>query len=928
MKKLLALVLALVMTMSLVTISNAAFSDADKISHDEAVDVLNTLGVINGMPDGSFAPAGNVTRAEMAKMISIIMLGDVDAAAFVGTSTGLTDIKGHWAEGYIQYCYSQGIIAGRGDGTFAPNANVTAVEAAKMLLGAIGYNATVQGYVGSDWAINVTRDAQISGFYDQLKGLSSNKALTRDEAAQMIYNAVVAKLIVKTPSLNINTGSITYNYEPSNTKSLMTETFGAVKVQGVVEANEFVDITSAGNALAKGKTRLESYSNASEVGSKLSGLTFNVSTGADVIGKDVTMYVKPATSTNSSTKATVLGSVFVSSTNNVIETYDKLKDADKAESWMKNAGLKTDASTLSIANYVKGGAYSYAANGRGVKLVAIDNDADGIVEYVMTVTKTLDKITLVNTAKKYVNLNGAGTIKNEDLSIYDGAAKNDIVLVYAAGGVTYVEKAQTITGTITNYNSDAEVTIAGTKYAASALANNSGKGNLASVMTNTSDTGTFYLDDAGNIIAADLTSGVTAQNTAFVAKVNASDTYGSAKKCYAFLADGTKGSYTIASFNGSTKSSDIANVTAGKLYVYELTDKGIALRDYQASSLANTSWAQTTTAVTSLDLNGTVAGYTASMAIDEASATSTTVYADKDTVFYLHDTAKDSSPAEDTDVAKTGFMKVVVGYSALAKTDTTYNNVQVAYKTVNGTKIALAVYGEKSGAPAVAASSKLVFVPNTDWTKNGDNYDISVVFTGDTEATTITSENLVAVGLYTYTKDAKGVYKLGTDDISCNYTGKLTNVTDSLLYVGGTQLNKLGDAKVFDVTDGKVTETSVSFIGDNTYGFAVVDNTTDKNVVAVYVVGKYDFAPTTVGTITAGTGVESDPFVVSGTVSVANASSNISALTGFTVASGKIVVEDKGAMTGSMSSYNLVKVSGKNDAGITIATMFYALDIA
>mgnify|MGYP004496706513 CR=1 FL=1 len=778
MKKLLALVLALVMSMSLVTISNAAFSDADKISHDEAVDVLNTLGVINGMPDGSFAPAGNVTRAEMAKMISIIMLGDVDAAAFVGTSTGLTDIKGHWAEGYIQYCYSQGIIAGRGDGTFAPNANVTAVEAAKMLLGAIGYNATVQGYVGSDWAINVTRDAQVSGFYDQLKGLSSNKALTRDEAAQMIYNAVVAKLIVKTPSLNINTGSITYNYEPSNTKSLMTETFGAVKVQGVVEANEFVDITSAGNALAKGKTRLESYSNASEVGSKLSGLTFNVSTGADVIGKDVTMYVKPATSTNSSTKATVLGSVFVSSTNNVIETYDKLKDADKAESWMKNAGLKTDASTLSIANYVKGGAYSYAANGRGVKLVAIDNDADGIVEYVMTVTKTLDKITLVNTAKKYVNLNGAGTIKNEDLSIYDGAAKNDIVLVYAAGGVTYVEKAQTIT------------------------------------------------------------------------------------------------------------------------------------------------------AVTSLDLNGTVAGYTASMAIDEASATSTTVYADKDTVFYLHDTAKDSSPAEDTDVAKTGFMKVVVGYSALAKTDTTYNNVQVAYKTVNGTKIALAVYGEKSGAPAVAASSKLVFVPNTDWTKNGDNYDISVVFTGDTEATTITSENLVAVGLYTYTKDAKGVYKLGTDDISCNYTGKLTNVTDSLLYVGGTQLNKLGDAKVFDVTDGKVTETSVSFIGDNTYGFAVVDNTTDKNVVAVYVVGKYDFAPTTVGTITAGTGVESDPFVVSGTVSVANASSSISALTGFTVASGKIVVEDKGAMTGSMSSYNLVKVSGKNDAGITIATMFYALDIA
>ena len=127
MKKLLALVLALVMTMSLVTISNAAFSDAKEIKHAEAVGVMNALGVINGLPDGSFAPAGNVTRAEMAKMITIIMLGDIDAAAFKGTATDLTDINGHWAEGYIKYCYSQGVIAGRGDGTFAPNANVTAV---------------------------------------------------------------------------------------------------------------------------------------------------------------------------------------------------------------------------------------------------------------------------------------------------------------------------------------------------------------------------------------------------------------------------------------------------------------------------------------------------------------------------------------------------------------------------------------------------------------------------------------------------------------------------------------------------------------------------------------------------------------------------------------------------------------------------------
>ena len=257
MKKLLALVLALVMTMSLVTISNAAFSDADKIDHKEAVEVMSALGVINGMPDGSFNPSGNVTRAEMAKMISIIMLGDIDAAAFVGTTTDLKDINGHWAEGYIKYCYSQGVIAGRGDGTFAPNANVTAVEAAKMLCVAIGYNATVQGYVGGDWAINIIRDAQLSKLFDDLS-VASTKVLTRDEAAQMIYNAINAKMIEKKPSISITNGNITYSYEQSDSKTLLSETFGAKTFIGTLTGNDkTVNTCNKGEVQVNGKLDTE-----------------------------------------------------------------------------------------------------------------------------------------------------------------------------------------------------------------------------------------------------------------------------------------------------------------------------------------------------------------------------------------------------------------------------------------------------------------------------------------------------------------------------------------------------------------------------------------------------------------------------------------------------------------------------------------------
>ena len=64
MKKLLALVLALVMSMSLVTISNAAdFADAKDIDNKEAVEVMNAIGVLIGDENGKFNPDANLTRS-------------------------------------------------------------------------------------------------------------------------------------------------------------------------------------------------------------------------------------------------------------------------------------------------------------------------------------------------------------------------------------------------------------------------------------------------------------------------------------------------------------------------------------------------------------------------------------------------------------------------------------------------------------------------------------------------------------------------------------------------------------------------------------------------------------------------------------------------------------------------------------------------
>ena len=93
------------MTLGLATVgTSAAFSDADKIEHTQAVEVMSALGVIAGKGNNVFDPEGNVKRSEMAKMITIIALGDVEVSAFQGLATDLKDINGHWAEAYIKYC--------------------------------------------------------------------------------------------------------------------------------------------------------------------------------------------------------------------------------------------------------------------------------------------------------------------------------------------------------------------------------------------------------------------------------------------------------------------------------------------------------------------------------------------------------------------------------------------------------------------------------------------------------------------------------------------------------------------------------------------------------------------------------------------------------------------------------------------------------
>lgn len=239
-KKVLALVLAVATVFTFAAMATAAdvtyadLTDTANVTHQEAVQVLVGLGVINGYEDKTFKPTENVTRVQMAKMIGDIMNdGDKQVNDLYKNACPFADSKSNWGAGYIAYCAIEGIVAGRNANTFDPNATVTGVEAAKMLLCALGYKADYEGFVGADWAANTLKKAKEVKLLTDLSQSKMNLALNRDDAAQMIFNALKAEVIEKysgsATAIEINGAKIVT--DPGNAQKYTTVStiFGAPK---------------------------------------------------------------------------------------------------------------------------------------------------------------------------------------------------------------------------------------------------------------------------------------------------------------------------------------------------------------------------------------------------------------------------------------------------------------------------------------------------------------------------------------------------------------------------------------------------------------------------------------------------------------------------------------------------------------------------
>ncbi|MEI3307172.1 MAG: S-layer homology domain-containing protein [Dysosmobacter sp.] len=212
MKKFLSLVLALTMTMSLVTVSAGAkdFTDSSKIEYKEAVDVVSAAGIVEGYEDGAFNPQNTLTRGAAAKIICNLILGPTTAGALVADTAPYSDVPTtNTFAGYIAYCQKEGIISGYADGTFRPAATLTGYAFMKMLLGALGYDSEIEGYTGSNWSIAVGKRALGIELDDGNDNFVGTAAVTREEACLYAFNTLKATMVEYKDKSTVTVGDIT-----------------------------------------------------------------------------------------------------------------------------------------------------------------------------------------------------------------------------------------------------------------------------------------------------------------------------------------------------------------------------------------------------------------------------------------------------------------------------------------------------------------------------------------------------------------------------------------------------------------------------------------------------------------------------------------------------------------------------------------------
>ena len=758
-KKVLSLILAVAMVCSFMVFASAKdyeeFTDAADISEKyiEAVDVISALNIFVGDETGALDPQGTFTRAQAAKIVAYMSIGNAAADALVKVGGIFKDVEaGTWAAGYIAYAYNAGILNGdTGEGGyFRPDDAVTGAEVAKLMNTVLGYGKMGE-YVGPSWQINAISDGVQRGLVVNVDDLTA--PALREEVIQAVFNTI----------------------HPARGNSNRM-----VEYSNVINGYVYADGTGGTNA------------NTNSAKTTLGAFIFNLSWNYRVDKVDGTpshywiQYNKEITGLYSNGPATVVstngtpigGDSGLLTTNNLI--------------YSANAGVVT-ASFYINGKVSTQAAVELAAQTVGAKIsIYTRYDADisrTIVTHIAVINKTVAKVLAnpvtsngVTTAIPGIPTPGFGKAYIGGTDV----AKDDIVLYYQDGNDNiHVNKAATVEGNLTRYIPSPfmlarldTITFAGETYFISAL-----EGTLNTVVDRTAfatTSGNFntaavvWLDDFNNVVRLEV--GTILRNYVYAYGFS-NDGFGTPGSGAAVRGKLVKTDGTIVVAAVKTSAAEIN--AAGQILVGETGEWFSYVESDGVYTLTRVPAIDTPHPTTGSD-NGYGASFTATAAITEAIVSKNTtfykpavafsglaaitgIYASNDTVFiYL-----------DNDKEKTA---VYTGINNVAKADLAVDDKVSVISTVAGGKAARYVLIEKTALPTGVATVAYFTQGTPVYTAPSGDYVYEfagVILDGNLLSDNFKTDNGLAQGpgLYEVTRGDNDVYTVGAAKIGFEATG-------------------------------------------------------------------------------------------------------------------------------------------------------------
>ncbi|WP_409967031.1 S-layer homology domain-containing protein [Bengtsoniella intestinalis] len=645
MKKFLSLALALVMTMSLVTISASAatFTDDTDIAYSEAVEVMYAMDIISGYTDGTFDPTATLTRGAACKIICNLILGPTTAGALGADTAPYPDVAAdHVFAGYIAYCANQGIVSGYADGTFNPAGEVTGVQFMKMLLGALGYDSTQEGFTGSNWSVNVQKLALAIGLDDGDDDYDGFVSMTREEACLYALNTMTATMVEYGSTTNLTIGddvalSITGKYsEVTNTLS-----------------NDYRG-TSDGDLLMQ---FCEMY---------FSKLELDIDDDLDAFGRPVsTWYYK-----NDKIGSFVNTDMLIASYENGVTRdtmydlvgKDYVKDEDKTMTVYEDGLVMADEITEQTdkEDYAYNGSSSNSSSSNNGTTTEVFEDNDGnitivtIKPYLMqaaadySATSETLKVSFVNEETGKLQSVNSTTLSVDDFDVED-YVEDDYIIVTLSwdSGSKYdiesVTPAEVVTGEVTKYTENSNVYLDGVKYTYSTgidTDETDGKG----VAYEIGEDATVVLDTMGKIIFVDEVI-VAYKNYVYIEAFDTTSTFSNASLiAAAYFADGTYEEITVKTDAGAFDDKDADDVVDadgvssydGMWYTYSQNSTGY----YTLKDFDNTVYNREDADV-DIDVSDDATEEVLEGAVVEFASGNTGLYANDSTVVLVKDTDDD-----------------------------------------------------------------------------------------------------------------------------------------------------------------------------------------------------------------------------------------------------------------------------------------------